>query len=250
MVTLIIEDESKARNLIRSILEESCDFVDTILEAENLIEGVELIKQHTPQLVFLDIEMPGQQGIEIFNHFEPNAINFEIVFTTAYDQYALKAFEMNAVDYILKPLRPKRVVEVTEKVYNTFQKDSINTKLEELRESLRNNTFKKIGLPMNDGILFLPIDDIIHMEADGMYTKFYTQSNGDKVVSKPLKFFEHILQSNVGFYRPHRSHIFNINFLKQYVRKDGNYVVLENDHVIPVARDKRDEFMTLISSVL
>jgi len=250
MVILIIEDEPKARNLIRSILEESCSFVEVIHEAGDLQSGVELIKQHAPQLVFLDIEMPGQQGIEIFSYFKENEINFEIVFTTAYDQYALRAFEMNAVDYMLKPLRPKKLIEVTEKVHQSFQRNTINHKLEELRESLQSNTFKKIGLPMNDGILFLSLDDIVHMEADGMYTKFYTKSNGDKIVSKPLKFFEHILQSKAGFYRPHRSHIFNINYLKQYVRKDGNYVVLENDHVIPIARDKRDEFMSLISSVL
>ncbi len=249
MTALIIDDEPKARSLLRNILEESCDFISNIYEAVDLKQGVEQIQQRGPQLVFLDIEMPNEQGIKIFDYFKKNEIDFEIVFTTAYSQYALQAFEMNAIDYILKPLRPKRVVEVAKKVHSDFNKATINLRLEELRESLKTKTFNKIGLPISDGILFLPLDEIIHMEADGMYTKFYTSNDGKKVVSKPLKYFEHILESGAGFYRPHRSHIFNINYLKQYVKKDGNYVVLENEHVVPVSKDKRDEFVKLISTL-
>jgi len=249
MKVLIIEDEGKARSLLMHILSENCPFVTKVFEAPELLSGVELIKTHKPSLVFLDIEMPGEQGIEIFKYFKKNEITFEIVFTTAYDRFALQAFEMNAVDYILKPLRPKRVVEVTEKVYASLQKEKINHKLEELRNTLMTKSFSKIGLPMSDGILFLQLDEIIHMEADGMYTRFYTLENGEKTVSKPLKFFEHILQSSTGFYRPHRSHIFNIKYLKKYVKRDGNYVVLDNEHIIPVSKDKREEFLNLISSI-
>ncbi len=249
MTILIIDDEVKARSLLRSILSENCEAVTEILEAGNLIDGVNLIREQRPKLVFLDIEMPQERGTEIFKYFNKNEIDFEIVFATAYDRYALKAFEMNAVDYILKPLRPRRVIELVEKIYKTTEADSINEKLEELRNSLKNNTFKKIGLPMQDGILFVHLDEIIHLEADGMYTRFYTKSDGEQIVSKPLRHFEYILESGKGFYRPHRSHIFNIHFIKQYIKKDGNYVVLENDHIIPITRDKRDEFLQLISSI-
>ena len=249
MNVLIVDDEPKARNLLKKILQENCDYVQTIFEASNLEQGVKSIKENRPKIVFLDIEMPNEQGLEILNYFEKEEIDFEIVFTTAYSQYALRAFEMNAIDYILKPIRPKRLLEVVEKVHTSYDQENITIKLEELRNSLRNNRFQKIGLPVNNGVLFLPLDDVVHLEADGMYTKFYTMKNGQQIVSKPLKFFEHILESGLGFYRPHRSHIFNIHYLKQYVKKDGNYVVLENDHIVPIAKDKREEFINLISAL-
>lgn len=246
MNIVIIDDESKARSLLRTIIEDGDDFVSSILEASNLADGVDLIQENNPQLVFLDIEMPNQQGIEIFNYFDKETIDFEIVFTTAYDQYALQAFEMNAIDYILKPLRPKRILEVIEKVRSMRHIDNLNVKFEELRNSLKTGVFKKIGLPVNDGVLFLPLEEIIHMEAEGMYTNFYTVNSGTILVSKPLKYFTHVLETDYGFYRPHRSHIFNMKFLKKYVRKDGNYVILENDHIIPITKDKREEFLRLI----
>lgn len=247
MEIVIIDDESKARSLLTNIVQNECDFVSSILEASNLKDGVELIRKNNPQLVFLDIEMPNQQGIEIFNYFTKNEIDFEVVFTTAYSQYALQAFEMNAIDYILKPLRPKRVVEVVEKVHKYQDKSNINVKFEELREVLKTKKFNKIGLPVNDGILFLPLNEIIHMKADGMYTTFHTVNKDKILVSKPLKHFEHIVENGTGFYRPHRSHIFNISFLKKYVKKDGNYVILENDHIVPISKDKREEFLKIIS---
>lgn len=247
MNILIIDDEPKARSLLITILQDGCDTVSSIQEASDLEKGVELIRKNKPELVFLDIEMPHQQGIEIFNYFGENEIDFEIVFTTAYSQYALQAFEMNAIDYILKPLRPRRVLEVVERVKTIGEKKNLSVKFEELRNSLKADSFKKIGLPVNDGILFLPLENIIHMEAEGMYTKFFTNEPACILVSKPLKHFTHILQTDSGFYRPHRSHIFNVKFLKKYVRKDGNYIILDNDHIIPIAKDKRDEFLQLVA---
>ncbi|MBL4706432.1 MAG: response regulator transcription factor [Flavobacteriales bacterium] len=249
MKILIIDDEPRARNLLHNIIDQQCEMVEEVIEAANLINGVQAIKTQKPQLVFLDIEMPNQQGIEIFNYFQKEEIDFELVFTTAYSEYAIRAFEMNAVDYILKPIRPKRIKEVVAKVQESYNQESIQNKLEELKLSLSTNVFKKIGLPVSDGILFIPIPEIIHLEADGMYTKVYTLNNGSEIISKPLKFFENLVETNSSFYRPHRSHIFNLKYLKQFVRRDGNYVVLENDQIIPISKDKKEEFLELVSAL-
>ena len=249
MKILIIDDEPRARNLLHNIIDQQCEMVEEVIEAPNLINGVQAIKTQKPQLVFLDIEMPNQQGIEIFNYFQKEEIDFELVFTTAYSEYAIRAFEMNAVDYILKPIRPKRIKAVVAKVQESYNQESIQNKLEELKLSLSTNVFKKIGLPVSDGILFIPIPEIIHLEADGMYTKVYTLNNGSEIISKPLKFFENLVETNSSFYRPHRSHIFNLKYLKQFVRRDGNYVVLENDQIIPISKDKKEEFLELVSAL-
>lgn len=246
MNILIIDDEFKARSLLRNIIENSCRFVTTISEAPDLRKGVDIIRETHPQLVFLDIEMPNQQGTELLNYFEKDEIDFQIVFTTAFSQYAIRAFEMSAVDYILKPLRTRRIIEVIEKVRNNHNKTNLGAKFDELKKSLNANRFEKIGLPVNDGILFVSLSEIIHIEADGMYSKIYTTDNGKLLISKPLKHFDHLPQINADFCRPHRSHIFNLKFLKRYVKKGGNYVVLNNDQMIPIAKDKKEAFLEVI----
>jgi two-component system LytT family response regulator len=250
MDIIIIDDEVKARSLIRNImLQSSYNSIGKILEAENLREGVQLIKEHHPQVVLLDIEMPNEQGIEILNYFDTDAIDFELVFTTAYSEYAVQAFEMNAIDYILKPIRPKRLMEVINRIKESFDRNDIQNRLEELRKSLKEHNFNKIGLPVVDGIEFVPIDSIVHLKAEGMYTHVFTLNENARVVSKPLKFFDVLLDSGKTFYRPHRSHIVNLTFLKNYVRTDGNYIVLENGGQIPISKEKKDEFLNLVTQL-
>ncbi len=249
MTIVIIDDETKARSLLIALIKKQIDSEHEVFEASNLVDGVELIKKEQPKLVFLDIEMPNHQGIEIFNYFQPNEITFEIVFTTAYSEYALKAFELNAIDYLLKPIRPARIKEVIEKVEKTFNQEKIQIKLDELSKSLRENNFNKIGLPVADGILFVPFDEIVNLEASGMYTKIFTVNSGEEIISKPLKYFENLLDQGNTFYRTHRSHIVNLKFLKQYVRKDGNFVIMENNEKVPVSKEKKDEFLTLVSNL-
>ena len=249
MKAIIIDDEKRARSLLSNILADWCPQVTAVWEAANLREGGDLIREKEPQIVFLDVEMPQQLGVEIFDYFDRDEIDFDIAFTTAYSDYAVTAFEMNAVAYLLKPLRPKKVKEGVERIHQRFDRDSIRRKLEALDQSLRNQGFQKIGLPVSDGILFVELDAVLHLEADGCYTKVHTSTYGSRVVSKPLRFFDQMLQSQQHFYRPLRSHIVNLHFLKQYMRKDGTYIVLENDHIIPISKDKRDEFMELVSSI-
>lgn len=249
MKAIIIDDEPKARNLLRKIVEDFCTDIKEVDEAEDLPSGVELIKTTQPDIVFLDIEMPEYNGTQIFDFFEKDEIDFHIIFTTAYSEFALQAFEMNAIDYLLKPMRPNKVKEAVEKAKKKMKNENISKQLTELRMNFQSAMFQKIGLPVADGILFVELEKIILMEADGMYTKVYTTDSGSQVISKPLKFFVDLLEKNSLYYRPHRSFLINIKHIKQYVRKDGNYIIMSNEMIVSISKEKRDEFLAIVSSL-
>ncbi|MBL87438.1 MAG: DNA-binding response regulator [Winogradskyella sp.] len=249
MRALIIDDEKKARQVLQILVEENCPKITTILQADNLMSGVELIKQEAPNIVFLDIEMPEHSGLEILNFIEKEVHNFEIIFTTAYSEYAIQAFQLSAIDYLLKPVRPSQVKDAVDKAIKFLGNSQINKRLTELKSSLEDANFKKIGLPNSNGIKFVNFTDIIMLEADGMYTNVTTLSEGDILVSKPLKFFVGILQNIKMFYRPHRSFLINLAFIKEYIKKDGGYIVMENDKTVSISNEKKDEFLSLVQSI-
>ena len=220
MKAIIIDDEPKARNLLEILIKENCPKITTVFSAEDLLSGVALIKTEQPQIVFLDIEMPQHSGLEIFDFLDTKDHNFEIIFTTAYSEYAIQAFELSAIDYLLKPLRAEKLKEAVNKAIQNIGKTQINLKLEELRKSLTASNFNKIGLPVADGIKFVNFNSIIMLAADGMYTNVSTVKEGTILVSKPLKFFVEILQKMKTFYRPHRSHLINLSYIKEYIKKE------------------------------
>ena len=249
MKALIIDDEKKARQVLQILVEENCPKITTILQADNLMYGVELIKQEAPNIVFLDIEMPEHSGLEILNFIEKEVHNFEIIFTTAYSEYAIQAFQLSAIDYLLKPVRPSQVKDAVDKAIKFLGNSQINKRLTELKSSLEDANFKKIGLPNSNGIKFVNFTDIIMLEADGMYTNVTTQSEGDILVSKPLKFFVDLLQNIKMFYRPHRSFLINLAFIKEYIKKDGGYIVMENDKTVSISNDKKEEFLSIVQNI-
>jgi two-component system LytT family response regulator len=249
MKAIIIDDEPKARSLLHEIVQGFCPDITDVQEAEDLPSGVDLIKSTKPDLIFLDIEMPEYSGTQIFDFFEKDTIDFHIIFTTAYSEFALQAFEMNAIDYLLKPMRPNKVKEAVAKAKNKMKTENISSQLEELKLNFQSAMFQKIGLPIADGILFIELEHLIMMEADGMYTKVFTKNNGSQIISKPLKFFVDLLANNSLFYRPHRSFLLNIKHIKQYVRKDGNYIIMSNEMIVSISKEKRDEFLEIVSSI-
>lgn len=249
MKVVIIDDEPKARKLLEILIEENCPKITQCFTAEDLLSGVEIIKKQQPKIVFLDIEMPEHSGLEIFDFIDNEKHNFEIIFTTAYSEYAISAFELSAVDYLLKPVRPSQMKEAVNKALYSLGNKQISQRLLELKESLHNANFKKIGLPNADGIKFVNFSEIICMEADGMYTNVSTENNGVILVSKPLKFFVGLLQKIKTFYRPHRSHLINLAHIKEYIKKDGGYILMENDKVISISNDKKEEFLTIVQNI-
>lgn len=249
MDVLIIDDEKKARHLLHTLLLENCPQITQVFEADNLLSGVELIKEKAPKIVFLDIEMPEHSGLEIVNFIDKSTINFEIIFVTAYSEYALQAFQLSAVDYLLKPARPNQVKEAVEKVNDKIGKSQLALKLEQLKTSLASGDFKKIALPHTDGIKFVNFTEIIMLEANGMYTKVTLINNQVVLVSKPLKFFTDVLRNLGTFYKPHRSYYINLRFIKEYIKKDGGYIIMENDITVSISKDKREEFLTIVQSI-
>jgi two-component system, LytTR family, response regulator len=246
MRAVIIDDEQKARNLLRILLEENCPQINEIEDADSLPKGVSLINQFKPDIVFLDIEMPGYSGIQLLDFFTREQITFEIIFTTAYSEHAIKAFELNAISYLLKPLRDEQVEGAVKKAIIQIGKSRVSERLEELKNTFKASSVRKVGLPVSNGVIFVEFDDIVMLEADRMYTKVSTQSSGDILVSKPMKFFIDVLKEAAEFYRPHRSYLINLKHIKQYVNQDGGYIIMDNQKTVGISKDKKDEFFEVI----
>lgn len=240
MKALIVDDESKARNLLRTILEESCKEITDIFEANDLPSGVASIHKNQPDVVFLDVEMPGYAGTQILDFFNDLPINFQIIFTTAYSEYAIKAFEVNAISYLLKPIRTGLVQDAVKRVSEIISSKQIHEQLQGLNHSLRTESFGKIGLPVSDGVLFLKTSEIYYLKAEGMYTEVVTMNNGTQLISKPLKYFVDLLNKKPEFFRTHRSFLINIAYIKQLVKRDGNYVVMDNGETVSASKEKMD----------
>ncbi len=240
---IIIDDEERARDGLSSIIKEYCKDVLIVDTSSNVPDGVIAINRHKPDIVFLDIEMPDYNGFELFSFF--NEINFDIVFVTAYSQYAIKAFEVSAIDYLLKPVDIDALQKSLEKVRTKQTQVALQKRLELLKENFTADEINKIALPMGDGLLFVEMKDIVLFEADGAYTNLY-MNNGSKIlVSKRLKFFEDILQNRTNFFRPHRSHLININYIKKYIKGD-NQIVMDNLVELSLSRDLKQDFEALL----
>ncbi len=241
---LIVDDESSAREVIELLLLEHAPQVEVVDKVDDVPNAIKSIHKHKPDIVFLDIEMPGYNGFQLLNFFEE--FTFQIVFTTAYHQYALKAFQVSATDYLIKPIQADLLVKAVEKCSHYLKKPIDN--LQVLKENIKSNSFQKIALPDSNGYTFQLIKDIIYLEAAGSYTHFML-SNGQKIlVSKKIKEFEILLNGEHYFFRPHRSYIINMSKVKQYTRADGGNIIMENDFKIPISRELKDDFLKMLLS--
>lgn len=243
MKAIIVDDEERARRTLKALLKEYCPEVEVIGTYKSVPEGVLAINKYRPNLVFLDIEMPEYNGFELLGFFRD--VDFEIIFVTAYNQYALKAFEVSAVDYLLKPVDSDQLAKAVEKAQIRLGKETMQERLETLQTNTQDPIFKRIALPISDGLLFVELEDIISLEADGAYTQVFLKDGKQILVSKRLKFFEDILKERKSFYRSHRSYLININFVKKLNRSEG-FLELDNGKSIPLARDKKIEFEQLL----
>lgn len=243
---IIIDDEKDAREVLSVILDEYCPDIEAVQQASNLPDGAKLIRETKPDLVFLDIEMPEYSGLQIFDFLSPEEIDFQLIFATAYSEYAVKAFELSAVDYLLKPLRPLQVKQAVERVIERKDGAQEAERVSTLKENLNNQVIRKIGLPVSDGVLFYGLDKISYMTADGMYTKVFIDGEEPVLVSKPMKHFQELLNDHPSFFRPHRSYLINLNFMKQFVRSDGGYILMEDETTVPIARDRKAEFQKVL----
>lgn len=246
--TIIIEDELAAANLLEGMLKEIETEVEVIEKCSDLPSGVKSIKRYSPDIVFLDIELPVYSGLQLLEFFNPEEITFQIIFTTAYNEYAMKAFEMSAVDYLLKPMQEEKLNAAVKRIHLKQSKTSIEL-LPALKENLQPNTNKKIVVPVASGFDILNLKDICYFKAEGSYTNIIFCDNTSLLVSKNLKHFEFILSGISHFVRIHRSYIANINYVKRIIRKDGGVLLLDNKSELPFSEDKMDRIIDLLQKL-
>ena len=241
--TLIIDDELSNRQYISGLLEKHFSNVEVVGEADGVATGIEAIHTYSPDLVLLDIRMEEGEGFDILSQM--GTIDFKIIFITAFEEYALKAIKFSALEYLLKPVTLQDLKKAIEKAERQVIRD-LHVQLAELNTNLQSINNKKIVLRSVDKLLIIPVQDIVHAEADRNYSNFFTK-NGKKItVSYPLKDYEDMLIEQ-GFFRIHKSHIVNLSCIESYVRSDGGYVTLNDGSNLPVADRKKAALLEIIN---
>lgn len=213
--------------------------MNVVAKCTNVPDAVEQIKKLQPDIVFLDIEMPEYNGFELFDFFDE--VNFEVIFVTAYDQYAIKAFEVSAVDYLLKPVEIELLQKAVQKAEKKNSLKGNKDQIGILKNVYKGEEIKKIALPLLDGLTFVELADISLFMADGAYTNVIFKNKNKILVSKRLKFFEDLLENRPVFFRAHRSNLINLNAMQKYY-KGKNVIVMENGIEISLSRDRKQEF--------
>lgn len=239
---IIIDDEEMARALLQGMVTEYCPNIEIVDSCKDLPCGVKSIRKNKPDIVFLDIEMPGHSGLELLDFFNENEVNFSIIFVTAYNRYAIQAFKLSAVDYLLKPIETEDLIQAV----TMFEKQKDKKNYTVLKDNLSSRS-KKIGLNNVSSITFVELDDILFFKADGSYTEVFLKEEKIIVTSKSLKHFENTLSDNSGFYRCHKSYIVNINHISEYVKSDGGYLKV-HQHDIGISPDKAALLLEKINS--
>ncbi|MEO6407080.1 MAG: LytTR family DNA-binding domain-containing protein [Ferruginibacter sp.] len=241
---IIIDDELKGRAVLNQKLKEYCPLVTVTGEAAHGEEGLKIIETLKPDIIFLDIEMPRMNGFEMLSTIREK--NFHVIFTTAYDQYAIKAIKYAAFDYLLKPIDIDELRSAVERIASN---ENINTRkqIELLQQNMQHprKQLNKLAIPTLEGLFFYDINDIVQLEANRNYTYIFLINNAKILASKTLKDFEDLLPTDI-FFRTHHSHLINLNYIKRYIKGDGGQIELQNGNFVDVARRKKEEFMKMI----
>jgi two-component system LytT family response regulator len=239
--TIIVDDEPDAVKFIESISAEYCPNLEIVGKANSAKEGVKLINEEEPDLVFLDVEMPHGSGFDLLSNFPQK--DFDVIFITAFNHYAIKAIKFSAVDYILKPININEFVEAVKKVETARQKNrSSNSSINALLENIRSAMPSKLAIPTSDGMEYLNTNEIVRVEADRSYSWFYLTDKRKYLVSRNLKEYQELLGDR-NFFRTHNSHLINLEFVKKFVRQEGGYVLMTDGSNVPISRSKKELFL-------
>lgn len=238
MQVAIIDDEKKGRETLKNFIKTYCSDLEIVGEAMNVAEGIAMIADKQPEVVFLDIEMPDGTGFDLLSAIQQ--INFQVVFVTAFDQYAVKAFQFSAVDYLLKPVNPSLLMQAVDKLRKRLSIDQLNLKL----DVLLNNKKKldTLALPTAEGVHMTKIDQITRCAADNNYTTFYLADGSQIIVSRTLKEYSDLLEE-FNFYRVHQSHLVNLDFVDKYISGEGGYLIMNNGDSVDVSRRRKKPLM-------
>ena len=237
---IIIDDAENARIALKKDLMDYCPEIEVIGEAGGVVEGVKLLKQVQPDIVFLDIQMGDGSGFDLLEILPE--VNFSLIFTTSSNEHAIKAFRFSAIDYLLKPVDPEELMEAVSKAEKTPQK-SIDT----LKSNMGSSS-QKLALNSQDRIRVVNLSEVIRCESNGSYNLFYMADGEQLLVTKTLKEYDQMLEDH-GFLRAHQSHLINIDFIKEFNKSDGGYLILKDKTEIPVSSRKKSLVMKVLTSV-
>ena len=240
--SIIIDDEKGSIDSLVWELNKFSDDIEILKTTQSPQEGVELIKNLKPDVIFLDISMPEMNGFELLDAVRD--FQFKVIFTTAYDQYAIDAFKENAIDYLLKPVLPEDIERVISKLRLSVENGNLQEKLQTFLDDYKqvNRGYQTIALPTMEGLEFIDIEDIVRCESTSNYTYIHQLHEKPLLISKTLKEIEGML-SNFGFIRIHQSHLVNIKCIKKYLKGKAGSLILKDGSIVPVSRSKKGDFL-------
>lgn len=243
---IIVDDELGARESLSKMIEKNCKQIEVVAKVDSMLSAFEAITNKEPDLVFLDIEMPNGNAFDLLEKFKN--INFNIIFTTAYDHYAIKAIKFSAIDYILKPIDPEELITAVKRFEEyRGQKTTLDKQFKTLLSNVRpENKLKKVGIPDGDGLIFINLSDIIRCDSDGNYTFFILTSGKKIIASRTLGEYEQMFADD-NFFRVHRSHLINLEHVKKYIKGEGGYVVMSDNSQVEVSRRNKTDFLEKLS---
>lgn len=247
--TVIVDDESRSRETIFELLKMYCDNVEVVDQAEDVKTGLLSIRKHNPDLVLLDIKMPDGTGFDLVRQIEQ--VNFKIIFITAYEEYAIKAFKFSALDYLLKPIDPEELTLAISKVSDTLHNENLTARITDFMTYIdhfrKHSDGKKIILKTSENIYVVDTDDIISVESDQNYSRFHLIDGEPIFVSRTMKDYTAMLEGE-AFYRIHQSFIINLKHVKRYNRGE-NLCIMSDGSKIPVSYRKKDELFNLFKTI-
>lgn len=246
MKTIIIDDEEQGQRILKNLISMFFPDIEIVAICSNIPEAVIKINQLQPHAVFCDIEMPQYSGLELLSFFKK--INFEVIFATGHSEYAIQAFEMSAIDYLLKPIQLEKLELAIKKLRQKIELTTMYKRLQTLKSNLSENIIHNIALPVADGLIFVETKKIVLIEANGAYTKVWQKDTKAILISKNIKFFEKLVKNQLQFYKIHRSSIVNINSIQKYSKREG-YLTLSNGKITKIAREKKKMFEAYISNL-
>lgn len=249
MRAIIVDDEPDGIRTLQKMLEVHCPHVSIEATCSNATMAKQQIKEIQPDVIFLDIQMPGKSGLELLTELQPK--NFEVIFVTAHNEYMLQALQYSAADYLLKPVDEDRLIEAVRRVETRLADDKKEDRTETLLHNLNkagNPLEMRLCLPTLKGFIISKLENIIYCEAERSYTVFHLEGNKTVTVSKPLLDYDTLLQ-DTSFFRIHKSFLINLLHVKEYQRGEGGLVIMSNNAEIEVSRRKKDQFLYKIKEV-
>ena len=243
---LIIDDENRTRELIAKMIDSFGFDVETIPEGENVQSGIQAIQKHQPDIVFLDIQMPDGTGFDVIRSIEDK--NFEVIFITAHEEFAIKAIKFSALDYLLKPVDTTELKAALEKALAALEDKSEGSQFEALSSNMNPNEKRRLVLKTQESVHVVELDEIIRCEADRNYTSFFLKGEKKILVSKTLKEYETLLSGH-NFLRVQQSHLININYVDRYDKKNGGAVVMKDGSEVPLSPAKREVFFKRLENL-